>query len=74
MLRIGHFNLAKARILFSLYKSGVTGYNVFPVINKALKLRRGWLINPATRVKKNKKAYSRQKAKLEAKRMINGKE
>jgi len=39
-----------------------------------IKLRKCWLINPRTRVKKSKKAYSRSKTKLEVKRIINGKE
>jgi len=45
-----------------------------PVLEKPLKLRRSWAINPRTRVKKSEKVYSRPKAKLEAKRIINGKE
>jgi hypothetical protein len=45
-----------------------------PVLEKKIKLRRSWVINPRTRVKPNEKVYSRPKAKLEAKRMINGKE
>jgi hypothetical protein len=44
------------------------------VLEKPLKLRKGWIINPATRVKKSKKVYSRQKAKLGLKRILNGKE
>ncbi|MDD2927812.1 MAG: hypothetical protein PHE30_03070 [Candidatus Omnitrophica bacterium] len=44
------------------------------VLKRTVKLRRGWVINPRTRVKSSKKVYSRQKAKLEAKRIINGKE
>jgi len=44
------------------------------VLKKAIKLRRSWIINPVTRVKKSSKVYSRQKAKLQLKRMINGKE
>jgi len=44
------------------------------VLEKAIKIRKSWVINPRTRVKTSKKVYSRQKAKLEAKRIINGKE
>jgi len=44
------------------------------VLKKIIKLRKGWIINPSARVKRSKKAYSRQKAKLELKRIINGKE
>jgi len=44
------------------------------VLEKPVRLRRGWVINPRTRVKKSKKVYSRPQAKLEAKRIINGKE
>ncbi|MFA5345918.1 MAG: hypothetical protein WC315_06585 [Candidatus Omnitrophota bacterium] len=44
------------------------------MLDKAVKIRRSWIINPRTRVKPNKKIYSRQKAKLEAKRIVNGKE
>jgi len=44
------------------------------VRKKAIKIRKSWVINPRTRVKTSKKVYSRQKAKLEAKRIINGKE
>jgi len=44
------------------------------VLEKPVKLRRGWVINPKTRVKKSKKIYSRHKAQLELKRIINGKE
>jgi len=44
------------------------------VLEKPLKLRKGWIINPATRVKKSRKVYSRQKAKLGLQRIINGKE
>jgi len=44
------------------------------VLDKPVKIRRSWVINPRTRVKKSKKVYSRQKAKLEAKRVINEKE
>jgi len=44
------------------------------VLDKPVKIRRSWSINPRTRVKKSKKVYSRQQAKLETKRIINGKE
>jgi len=44
------------------------------VLKKKIKLRKGWLINPTTRIKKSKKVYSRQKVKLQLKRIINGKE
>ena len=43
------------------------------VLKKKVKIRSGWVINPRTRVKKSKKVYSRQKTKLETKRIINGK-
>jgi hypothetical protein len=44
------------------------------VLEKPVKIRRSWAINPRTRVKSSKKVYSRSQAKLEAKRIINGKE
>jgi hypothetical protein len=44
------------------------------VPGRKIKLRRAWVINPATRVKKSRKVYSRPKAKKEIKRMINGEE
>lgn len=44
------------------------------VLDKPVKIRKSWLINPRTRVKSSKKIYSRQKAKLQVKRIINGKE
>jgi hypothetical protein len=44
------------------------------VLNKPLKLRKAWVINPAVRIKKSKRAYSRQKAKLQLKRIIDEKE
>ncbi|MCX5706574.1 MAG: hypothetical protein NTW13_02740 [Candidatus Omnitrophica bacterium] len=44
------------------------------MLGKRIKLRRAWRINPVTRVKKSEKTYSRQKIKLETKRIINGKE
>jgi len=37
---------------------------------KKVSLRKVWAINPCTRVKKSKKAYSRQRTKLEIKRII----
>jgi len=44
------------------------------VQRKAVKLRKSWVINPATKVKKSKKVYSRHRLKLELKRITNGKE
>ncbi|MDD2680272.1 MAG: hypothetical protein PHO03_05710 [Candidatus Omnitrophica bacterium] len=44
------------------------------MLERTVKLRKSWVINPRTRVKSSKKVYSRPKAKLEAKRIINGKE
>ncbi|MFA5410378.1 MAG: hypothetical protein WC321_00760 [Candidatus Omnitrophota bacterium] len=42
--------------------------------DKPIKIRKVWVINPATRVKKSKKVYSRQKLKQETKRITrNGK-
>jgi|GEM_PF-2148346 len=40
------------------------------VLKKPVKIRKSWGINPRTRVKKSKKVYSRQKVKLETKRIV----
>jgi hypothetical protein len=40
------------------------------VLDKPIKIRKTWLINPATRVKKSKKIYSRQKIKEETRKRI----
>ena len=40
------------------------------VLKKPVKIRKLWGINPRTRVKKSKKAYSRQELKLDTKRII----
>jgi hypothetical protein len=37
---------------------------------KKIKLRKVWLVNPKTRIKKSKKIYQRQKAKQEIKKTI----
>ena len=39
-------------------------------INKKVKVRKVWEINPATRVKKNAKIYKRQKFKKEVKKYL----
>jgi len=40
------------------------------VLDKPVKIRKTWAINPATRVKKSKKIYLRRKIKEEARKRI----
>jgi len=37
---------------------------------RKIKVRRLWVINPRTRIKKSAKIYSREQAKLEAKKLL----
>lgn len=39
-----------------------------------IKIRKVWAINPATRIKKSKKIYSRQKLKHDTKKVVKNEE